>query len=81
MGQKEMVSKKAQKNMEIARFNIPYTFLLGEISPNCILRSDFLEKTAAEVDFKGKKLHLCQGDKTKTAPLQEKPYNQEEERN
>ena len=69
MGQEEMVSKQAQTNAEIARFIIPHTFLVGETSPNCILRSDFLAKTAIKVDFKANELCLHQGDKARTAPV------------
>ena len=65
--------------MEIAGLNIPHIFLMGKNAPNCILKSNFLAKTAAEVYFKANKLYLHQEDKTKTAPLQEEPYNQEEE--
>ena len=36
-------------------------------------------KTAAEVDFKANKLRLYQGDKTRTAPVQEETCNKEEE--
>ena len=81
MGQEEMVSKQAQTNVEISRFNIPYTFLVGKIAPNCILGSDFVVKTASEVDFKVNKLSLYQGDKTKIAPLQEPCIQEEERRN
>ena len=73
-----MVSKQVQTSVEIASFNIPRTFLVGEVSLNCILRSDFLAKTAAEVDFKAKKLRSRQGDKTKTAPVQEEIYDKED---
>ena len=79
MGQEKMVSKQDQSNVEIARFNIPHTFLVGEISPNCILGSDFLAKIAAEVDFKANKLCLHQGDKIRIALVREKTCNQEEE--
>ena len=43
MGQEEMVSKQAQTKVEIVRFSIPHTFLAGNIAPNCILGSGFLE--------------------------------------
>ena len=69
MDQEEKIRKQAKKNVEIARLNILHTFLVGKIALNCILRSNFLVKTSAEVDFQGNKLHLCQRDKTKTIPL------------
>ena len=56
MGQEEIVSKQEEKNVEIASLNIPYRFLVSKIAPNCILRSNFLGKISAEVDFKAKKL-------------------------
>ena len=43
---KEMESKEAQTNVEIAGFIILHTFLIGGISANCILDSDFLAKIA-----------------------------------
>ena len=64
--------------MKIAGLNIPHIFLMGKNAPNCILKSDFLAKTAAEVYFKANKLHLHQEDKTKTAPLQEEEEEKEE---
>ena len=60
MDQEEAVSKLAKKNMKVPMVNIPRIFLVGRISPNCILGSDFLIKTAIEVDFKANKLHLHQ---------------------
>ena len=69
-------SKQRSTKVEIARFKIPYTFLMGEISPNCILGSDFPVKIAAEVDFKANKLRLHQGDKIGTAPVREEACNQ-----
>ena len=77
MVQEEIVSKQAQTNMEIAGLNIPHTFLVNEISPNCILGSDFLAKITAKVDFKANKLCLHQGYKTRTAPVREETCNQE----
>ena len=62
MGQEQIVSKQAQENIEIASFNIPYTFLVGESSPDCVLSRDFLAKKATKVDLKVKELHLNQGD-------------------
>ena len=56
MGKEEMVSKQAKKNREIAGLNIPHTFLLGKIAPNCSLRSNLFSKTSWEVDFKANKL-------------------------
>ena len=73
-----MVSKYVQTNVEIAGFNIPYTFLVGKIAPNCILRSSFLTKTAAEVYFKANELFLNQRDKIGTAPVREVTCNKEE---
>ena len=61
MGQEEMVSKQAETNMKISGINIPHTFLVGKIAPNCILGSGFLAKTSAEVDFKANELRLHQG--------------------
>ena len=52
---------------------------MGEIAPSCILGSNFLVKTALEVDFKLNKLRLHQRDITKIEPLRE-PCIQEEER-
>ena len=80
MVQEETVSKKAQKNLEIASFNIPHTILVGEISLACVLGSNFLAKMVAKVDFKVKKMCLYQGDKTGIAPKQEETCNQEEKK-
>ena len=67
--------------METARFNIPHTFLMSKIAPNCILGSDFVVKTASEVDFKVNELSLYQGDKIEIAPPQEPCIQEEERRN
>ena len=56
MGQEETVSKQVKTNMEIARLNIPHTFLVGRTVSNCILDSNFLTKTATKVDFKAKRV-------------------------
>ena len=56
--QEETVNQEAQKKLKKACFNIPHTFLMDEIAPNCILGSDFLAKMAAEVDFQAKELCL-----------------------
>ena len=71
MGQEETVNKQAKKNVEIAGFNILHTFLEGKIAPNCILRSNFLAKTAAEVGFKADELLLYQEDRISVAPVLE----------
>ena len=67
-------------NVEIARFTIPHTFLVGGISPDCILGSNFLAKTAAQVGFKVRKLNLHQRDRTGTTLVQEEACDQEEEK-
>ena len=42
MDQEEMVYKTSTNiHVEIARFNIPHTFLVVKIAPNCILRKQF----------------------------------------
>ena len=41
-----MVGEQAQKNIEIARFTIPNTFLVGGVSLDYVLGSNFLVKTA-----------------------------------
>ena len=56
-----MVSKQAETNVEIAGLNIPHTFLVGKIAPNCILGRNFLAKISTEVYFKANKLYLHQG--------------------
>ena len=61
MSKGEMVSKQAKKTVKIARLNIPHTFLVGKIAPNCILGSNFLEKIFKKVDFKGNELQFYQG--------------------
>ena len=57
---------------------MPHTILVGGVSLDCTLGSDFLVKTTASIDFKSKEPHLHQGDKTGTALVQEDSCNQEE---
>ena len=66
--------------METVSFTIPHSFLVGEISPNCILRSSFLVKIATEVDYNINKLCLYQGDGNGIALVQEEPCNQEKKK-
>ena len=79
MGQEEKVSKQAQKNVEITGFSIPHTFLMGEISLNCILGSDFFANTAEEVDFKAQKICLHQRDKIGIGLVREETCDKVEE--
>ena len=67
--------------VEIAEFTIPYTYLLGGISLDCILGSNFIAKIATKVGFKVKKLHLHQGYKTSTVLVQEEACSQEKNKN
>ena len=73
-----MVSE-AQENVELARFTFSNNFLVGNVSPDCMLGGNFLANTAAQVNFKVKKLPLHQGDKTSRAQVQEEACDQEEE--
>ena len=66
-------------NVEIAKLSTPHTFLVGYISLDCVVGSNFLAKTAAQFGFKAKELPLYQGNKSGTAPVQEEICNQEEE--